>query len=121
MKDAEHLAKLLAGSTPTFFKSILSERFDTNLPDIDPKAGKRSIRARFAEALSFLPVNSRRDLDDWAERVTLLTDAPGMDAVKRVRQQRFGHSTVAFTMDRYANCLPGMDQKAAAGSTACTA
>lgn len=88
MKDAEHLAKLLAGSTPTFFKSILSERFDTTLPDIDPKAGKRSIRARFAEALSFLPVSSRHDLDDWAERVILLTDAPGMDAVKQVRQQR---------------------------------
>ena len=35
------------------------------------------------------------------------------DVHVKVVSERLGHSTVAFTMDRYAKCLPGMDQEAA--------
>jgi hypothetical protein len=92
MKDAENLVKLLVRAEPEYFKSVLGTQFGTDLPDIDPAEGKRSVRDSFAQVLSFIPFQHRRELDEWAERINLLADAPGQDAVQAIRQDRLDES-----------------------------
>lgn len=87
MNDAENLAKLLGRADPTLFRQTLQIHFEIPLPKVSARQGKREIRDKFREALTNLPVVDRRKLDDWAERINLLTDIVGKEAVEAVRHE----------------------------------
>lgn len=85
MKDAAHLTKLLRHADPAFFRSVLTTQYEVELPKINSTLGKQLIRKSFAEAMTFLSFSRRRELDEWAERINLLADTAGREAVESVR------------------------------------
>lgn len=72
---------------------------------------RRNLRARV-----FLPIITAADLPTslrWYDlRHTCATLLLAAGENPRVVSERLGHSTVAFTLDRYAHVLPGMQQAA---------
>ncbi|MEW7978537.1 MAG: hypothetical protein AB2813_01655 [Candidatus Sedimenticola endophacoides] len=89
MNDAENLSKLLNHAQPEYFRVFMAEQFKVDLPEIDSKKGKREIRTEFSEVLSFLSVADRHEMEEWAEKIVLLTDGAGQDAVDSVRYSHF--------------------------------
>ena len=63
-----------------------------------------------------LPILEHEDLPDnpcWYDlRHSCATLLLAASENPRVVSERLGHSTVAFTLDRYAHVLPGMQQSA---------
>lgn len=82
MNDAEHLSRLLTNLPPLVFHDFLDKTFNLTLTTPDKKQGLREQRAAMAAELSGLPVASRRKLEDVAERIMMLCDGPGKDAVE---------------------------------------
>lgn len=82
MNDAENLSKLLTHLPPAVFRDFVISEFHLSMPELDPKQGKREQRAAMATELSSLSVASRRKLEEVAERIMLLCDGPGQDAVE---------------------------------------
>ena len=89
MNDAENLSKLLSHAQPKEFRVFMAEDFQVELPEVEPKKGKRETRAGFAEVLSSLSVADRQKMEEVAEKIVLLTDGPGQDAVDSVRHKHF--------------------------------
>ena len=89
MNDAENLSKLLNHVQPESFRGLMAEQFGIDLPKIDPKKGKREIRSDYFEVLSCLAVTDRQTMEELAEKMVLLTDGSGQDAVDSVKYEHF--------------------------------
>ena len=102
MKDAQNLAKLLGHLPPKVFRTFVHEEFNTSLPELNEKDGKRKQRAKMAEALDALPVPNRQRMEEVAEKIVLLCDAPGQDAMDGVQEDIFADED-RDTFDKLAN------------------
>ncbi len=89
MKDAQNLAKLLGHLPPKVFRAFVREEFNTALPELDEDDGKRKQRAQLTEALNALPIPDRQRMEEVAEKIVLLCDAPGQDAMDGIQEDIF--------------------------------
>ncbi|BCO30078.1 hypothetical protein TspCOW1_01810 [Thiohalobacter sp. COW1] len=103
MNDAENLSKMLNHVQPDYFRKFIAEHFQVELQEIDPKKGKREIRAGFADTLSSLPVAERQKMEELAEKIVLLTDGPGQDAVDSVRYEHFTEAAQQEAFEKLGN------------------
>ena len=89
MKDAQNLAKLLGHLPPKVFRTFVHEEFNVTLPKLDQDDGKRKQHAQLTEALNTLPVPNRQRMEEVAEKIVLLCDAPGQDAMDGIQEDIF--------------------------------
>lgn len=92
MKDSENLTKLLNGSSPHLFRLVITLNFDVKLPEIEPDSGKRSIRNSFKDVICNISQISRKKINEWAEKINLLTDAVGRDVMESIRYDQLDKS-----------------------------
>jgi len=89
MKDARNLAKLFSHLPPETFRIFVIEEFGFPLPELNGKDEKRKQRADLKQAINGLTVSDRQKVEEIAEKVVLLCDAPGQDATDGVREEIF--------------------------------
>jgi len=108
MKDAQNLAKLLGHLPPKVFRAFMIEEFSATLPELQEKDGKRKQRAEMAQAINTLPIPSRQKMEEIAEKIVLLCDAPGQDAMDGVQDEIFddkGRETFDKLSNQYERSL----------------
>ncbi len=81
MKDAQNLAKLLGHLPPKVFRAFMIEELNATLPELQEKDGKRKQRAEMAQDINALPISSRQNMEEIAEKIAFLCDVPGQDAL----------------------------------------
>jgi len=95
MNDAENLSKLLGHVTPAVFHEFMADKFSLDLVDLDDDQTKRDQRAAMAAELASLDVGERQQIEEVAERIVLLSDGPGQDAIDGIRQDLFDEQDLA--------------------------
>lgn len=81
MNDAENLSKLLSCMAPAVFRDFMIAHFHLAMPELDAKQGKRAQRAAMDAFLAALTTHGRRQIEEVAERIVLLSDRPGQDVI----------------------------------------
>ena len=85
MKDAQNLARLLNRLPPEVFRTFMLEEFNAAMPELQEKDGKRKQRVHMEAVLETLPVSERQKMEEASEKIVLLCDAPGQDAMDGIR------------------------------------
>lgn len=92
MKDAENLSKLLGHLPPAVFRAFMVEKFGLPMPDVDKKQRKQEQRAVMESVLSALDVSARRNIEEVAESIMLLSDGAGQDVIEGISQDTRIHA-----------------------------
>lgn len=95
MKDAENLSKLLGHLPPAVFRAFMVEKFGLPMPDVDKKQRKQEQRAVMESVLSALDVSARRNIEEVAESIMLLSDGAGQDVIEGISQDIVGDDAKA--------------------------
>ena len=86
MIDAENLSKLLGHLPPEVFSAFMTKKFGLEMPELDKKATKKDQRAGMAAVLETLAVSVRKEIEEIAEEIMLLSDGPGQDVLDGCEQ-----------------------------------
>jgi len=89
MQDAENLTKLLTHLDPAAFRQVMIEEFGSELPETNSKDSKKAQREVLQAAMEALPFAIRQHMEEFAEKIIMLTDGPGQDVVDGFRDGIF--------------------------------
>ncbi len=100
MIDAENLTRLLGHLPPKTFHELVVESFRVPLAPLDEKQNKTEQRAAMSDQLLALSIGKRKEMEDEAEKIMLLSDGPGQDVIEGFRELIPGlnNRTVFFSL-----------------------
>lgn len=82
MADTENLGKLIRHLDPAHFEAFMMDYFGLPLFQMIPGKTSRIVRESYLEQIAALSFDERQEMEQLAERILLLTDDPGQDAIK---------------------------------------